>query len=321
MPAIGIAFALGLAAPIAASAQEPEPLAISYVPTNSIPWDLNAAIENGFFRDEGFAPKGVTFQNAVQSAQLLINGSVELSVGQIDPFLSAVLRGSREIGFIAAPLDRPDWFLSARPEIKSPSDLKGKLVGVASLQVGEAWLTRSWLKAQGLKESECGLINVGTTPSKFAALQRGSIAAAVMFQPLGIKVEQMGFPTLYRYADGPRFPPVIYAVSRKWAAEKDHGKRLSRALVRAHKWLLDPANRDAAIAVLQKYSKRERPVLEANYDFFIAKTKLMNEDAAIEVAGVANEIKVMMENGAIPKGTTITPDQYLLPKELGGLSR
>jgi ABC-type nitrate/sulfonate/bicarbonate transport system substrate-binding protein len=317
-----ISFLLALAAGASRAAPpQPEPLGISYVPSNSIPWDINTAIEMGYFRDEGFEPKGLTFQNAIQSAQLLINGSVELSVGQIDPFLSAVLRGSREIGFIAAPLDRPDWFLSARPEIKSAADLKGKLIGVASLQVGEAWLTRSWLKQQGCNESECGLINVGTTPSKFAALQRGSIAAAVMFQPLGITVEQMGFPTLYRYADGPRFPPVIYAVSRKWAAVNDRGKRVARALVRAHKWLFDPANREAAIAILQKYSKRERPVMEANYDFFIGKTKLMNEDGAIELAGVENEIKVMAENGAVPKGATIAPDQYLLPKELGGLSR
>jgi hypothetical protein len=29
----------------------------------------------------------------------------------------------------------------------------------------------------------------------------------------------------------------------------------------------------------------------------------------------------MVENGAVPKGVTISPDQYLLPKELGGLSR
>jgi hypothetical protein len=32
-------------------------------------------------------------------------------------------------------------------------------------------------------------------------------------------------------------------------------------------------------------------------------------------------IAQMAENGAIPKGTIVSPDLYLLPKELGGLSR
>jgi hypothetical protein len=32
-------------------------------------------------------------------------------------------------------------------------------------------------------------------------------------------------------------------------------------------------------------------------------------------------IAQMAENGAIPKGTIVSSDLYLLPKELGGLSR
>jgi hypothetical protein len=29
----------------------------------------------------------------------------------------------------------------------------------------------------------------------------------------------------------------------------------------------------------------------------------------------------MAENGAIPKGTVVSPDLYLLPRDLGGLAR
>ena len=63
-----ISFLLALAAGASRAAPpQPEPLGISYVPSNSIPWDINTAIEMGFFRDEGFEPKGLTFQNAIQS--------------------------------------------------------------------------------------------------------------------------------------------------------------------------------------------------------------------------------------------------------------
>lgn len=304
-----------------AAAEAGEPLAISYVPSNAIAWDIDAAIEKGFFQAEGFSAERVTFQNVVQSAQLMLTGAVQIGTGQIDPFIAAIARGSRDIAAIAAPADRPDWYLMARPEIKVAADLKGKRVGTASLQSGESWLTRNWLAGQGLAGADWELVSVGTTPLKLAALENGSIGAAIMFPPTSLAIEATGYTTLYRYYQGKPFPPVIYTVNRHWAAERDHGLRLSRALQHAHLWVLDPDNRDAAIAVLQSFTKFKPPVLEAAYDLFIAKVKLYNDDDAIAIAGVNNEVAVMVENGALPKGTTVAPELYLLPKELGGLYR
>jgi ABC-type nitrate/sulfonate/bicarbonate transport system substrate-binding protein len=111
------AFAASLAfIPGTAAAQTLEPLAMSYLPGNAIAWDLDVAMEKGFFKAEGFDGKPVVFQNAPQSAQLLITGEVQLGTGQIDPFLLAFRNGARDIPVIAAPADRPDWFLSVRPE-------------------------------------------------------------------------------------------------------------------------------------------------------------------------------------------------------------
>jgi ABC-type nitrate/sulfonate/bicarbonate transport system substrate-binding protein len=114
------AFAASLAfIPGTAAAQTLEPLAMSYLPGNAIAWDLDVAMEKGFFKAEGFDGKPVVFQNAPQSAQLLITGEVQLGTGQIDPFLLAFRNGARDIPVIAAPADRPDWFLSVRPEIRN----------------------------------------------------------------------------------------------------------------------------------------------------------------------------------------------------------
>lgn len=162
---------------------------------------------------------------------------------------------------------------------------------------------------------------VGTTALKFAALQRGSVAAAIMFQPLAMEAQLAGYPTLYRFLDGKPFPPVLYVVNRQWAAQKERRNRLSRAIIQSHKWLLDPANRSEAIAILQRYTKRETPVMEAVYDLFIAKDKLYTADAAVDTAGVDAEIATMIAKGVVPTGTTISPRDYMLPRELGGLYR
>jgi len=323
MKSLGIVFALVAAqlASLPAAAQQLEPLAMSYVPGNAIAWDLDVAMDKGFLKAEGFEGRPVVFQNAPQSAQMLITGEVQLGTGQIDPFLLAFRNGARDIAVIAAPADRPDWFINVRPEIRSVADLKGKLVATAALQVGETWLAAKWINEQGLKPQDWNFLVVGTSALKFAALQRGSVAAAIMFQPLAMEAQLTGYPTVYRFLDGKPLPPVLYVVNRKWASEKERGKRLSRAIVQSHRWLLDPANCNEAIAILQKYTKRDTPVMEAVYDLFIGKDKLYTADAAVDTAGVAAEVETMIEKSVVPRGTIMRPQDYMLPRELGGLYR
>src|ERR1700674_1828967 len=92
--ALVVSVATHLAFLPAAAAQELEPLAMSYLPGNAIAWDLDVAMEKGFFKAEGFEGRPVVFQNAPQSAQMLITGEVQLGTGQLDPFLLAFRSGA-----------------------------------------------------------------------------------------------------------------------------------------------------------------------------------------------------------------------------------
>ena len=61
-----------------AAAQALEPLAMSYLPGNAIAWDLDVAMDKGLLKAEGYDGRPVVFQNAPQSAQMLITGEVQL---------------------------------------------------------------------------------------------------------------------------------------------------------------------------------------------------------------------------------------------------
>src|SRR5580692_2539688 len=191
---VALSIVIAVLSSLPAAAPELEPLAMSYLTGNAIAWDLDVAMEKGFFKAEGYDGRPVVFQNAPQSAQMLITGEVQLGTGQLAPFLLALRSGARDIAVIAAPADRPDWFINVRPEIKSIADLKGKFVATAALQVGETWLAAKWLNQQGLAPQDFGFLVVGTTALKFAALQRGSVAAAIMFQPLAMEAQLGGYP-------------------------------------------------------------------------------------------------------------------------------
>jgi ABC-type nitrate/sulfonate/bicarbonate transport system substrate-binding protein len=284
-----------------------ERLAISYVPGNAIYWDIDVAIDKGFLRDEGFEPEIIVFQSSPQSIQLLIAGEVHLAGAQPEVLLAAVAHGSRGFAVIASPADRADWFLMGRPDVKSFADVKGTFFGTGGLQLGENWWTWKLLARHGIAREDVSLVQVGTSALKFAALQREAAA--------------LGMTVLHRFSDGERFPSILYSVGERWAAQDQHGRRLSRALVRAHQWLYDPGNRAEAIAILQKHTKRDPDILAPVYDLYVGPNGILSRDGAVDTASVDQVIAVMAEYGTVPKGAALTPSQYLLPKDFGGLAR
>ena len=303
-----------------ARAQQLEPLAMSYIQANSAYWDIAVAWDKGLFAKEGFAPSYATNTGSVQSTQLLITQSVQMAISQPEVLIAAASRGTRDIGAFAAPMDRPDWLLVAQSAIKTIPELKGKVLGFSGLRVGEYWLTREVLKVKGLGPKDVDAIQVGTSPAKFAALEKGSIAATLLFQPTAAQAVASGFTSLYDFSETSGFIPLLYMVNRKWAADKDYGKRLSRAIRTAHEWLNDPANRAEAISILAKATKREPKLLEQIYEQYFTH-KAYSADGAVDEKSIENWEKLMSENGELSAGSAPSVDDLLLPAQLGGLRK
>jgi ABC-type nitrate/sulfonate/bicarbonate transport system substrate-binding protein len=319
LAAFAAMLSVGLAAGAARAAEGNEPLNLGYIPANSIYWDIDAGIEKGFFREEGFAPAVIANQSSPQSIQMIIARSVQMAITQPEPLVAALMHGAKKLAVIGAPGSSPDWFLVTRPDIKSWTDLKGKTLGFSALRVNEFYLVRKLLNEHGVKPNEYNAIQVGPTPAKLAALQKGSIAAGVLFQPTGVLAENQGLRVLYDFAKIKNYPALLYVVNREWAAENQNGVRLARALTKAHHWLYDPKNHDAAIEVIQKYTKRPKNVLDKVYQLYFVTDKLYTRDGAVSAVGLKNVIHDMVANGEITEAQVPSPDSYLLPKAIGGL--
>lgn len=293
-------------------------LAISYAQANAVYWNLDVAIERGFLRDEGFEPERIAMQSSPGSIQEAVGQSVQLAAASPEPLINAVERGAADLGILMAPTRKVDWTLNVRPEIKQISDLKGKRVGVSVIKGGEAWLTRELLEKAGLHRGEYTFLQAGISPLKLAALERGSIAAAVLLQPSGMLAEAGGFPALLTFTGMESYPYPIYAVSRGWAHEREHGVRLSRAIVNANRWLADRANRGDAVAILQKYTKQDPKLLDQTYEMFFVKDDIYVLDGKVDLAGLARLLKGMAADGDV-KGDP-DPRKYMIAAADGGLS-
>jgi ABC-type nitrate/sulfonate/bicarbonate transport system substrate-binding protein len=305
--------------PPAQAAPKNEPLIISYVATNATHWDIDVAIDQGFFHDEGFAPEVVSFQSSPQAMQLLITGAVQMSSIEPESLVSAALNGATDIGALAQQELRPDWMLVVRPEIKNWSDLKGKTIGLSALTTAENWLTQQLLAKHGLSKSDWSAIQVGISPAKYAALQKGSIAGSVLFQPLALKAVKSGFHSLAEFAEIGDYPPTIIPVRRSWAAKDGNGVRLSRAIRRANQWLYDPKNHDEALKIVEKHTKCSPEIAEELYQIYFVKDKLYNPDASVSLAGLNRVMDVMTALGHIPQGHAPKAETLVIAKKDGGL--
>src|SRR5207247_4081492 len=85
--------------------------------------------------------------------------------------LNAAVRGL-PVKLIMVYNDRPLFSLMSRPEIRSMKEMKGKILGIASLTSGESFLSRRLLKEAGVDpERELFLRNIGNTPYRLPALR------------------------------------------------------------------------------------------------------------------------------------------------------
>ncbi len=317
---IAAALSVTVASAPRAQTAPAEPLAMSYVQSNSAYWDIAVAWEKGFFAKEGFAPSYATNTGSVQSTQLLITQSVQMAISQPEVLIAAASRGKLDIAAFAAPMNTPDWVLVGQSSVKTIQELKGKVIGFSGLRVGEYWLTRDVLKQHGLKENEVDGIQIGTTPAKYAALQKGSVAAALLFQPTAAQALASGFTNLYDFSHTTGFAPLLYMVNKAWAADKQHGVRISRAIKAAHDWLNDSANRSEAISILAKVTKRDEKLLEQVYDQYF-RQGAYSRDAAVDPQSLSNWIKLMSDRGDIKAETAPNVDDLILPADLGGIRK
>jgi ABC-type nitrate/sulfonate/bicarbonate transport system substrate-binding protein len=296
-----------------------EPLTFGIVPGNSLYWDIDVGVEKGFFRDAGFEPQIAVMQSSPHSVQQAIAGAFQIAASQPETLVAAVMRGADKLGAMAAPLNRADWCLNAQKDIAKIADLKGKVVGVSTLRSSEVSLTELLMEKGGLKKGDVSYLVVGTSPQKLAALEKGSIAATVLFQPTAELAIRSGFPAIARYGELRLYPAILYVTDKGWAAKNDAGKRAAGAIRKAHEWLWDPANKQEAVGILAKISKREAPVVEAVYDQYFVSGKIYSPTGAVESSGLTNALNDMAEDGEIIKPPAPPASRFLLEHELGGM--
>ncbi|MGH7874422.1 MAG: ABC transporter substrate-binding protein, partial [Candidatus Binatia bacterium] len=199
------------------------------------------AMRKGFFKSEGLDVDKVQMQPTV-AVKALVSGDVDYLLAWGSALRAAVT--GVPIKAVVGIAGRPLHVLVARPEIKTPKDLKGKIIGVDSVAGTVDYLARVAVRHFGFEpEKDVKIIVTGESPTRLAALHAGSIDATPIDVAFAVKAEDEGFRRLIYLGDLIELPlSGIAVMDQKLQTNRDQVKKVVRATVRGTRYLKQNRN-------------------------------------------------------------------------------
>lgn len=205
----------------------------------------------GFFEQEGLDVQLEELNSTAKTMEALLGGSADVSATTYEQTLQATAMG-RELRSFFLMLVRPNMVLAAvpgRPQIARVQDLKGRTVGVAGLGSASHNYLNLVLIRHGLKPADVTAVSVGAAAPAVAAMENGKVDAALLvsltFETLRLRKPDTKVLADLRTAEGTeaafgfsKLPITAAVASPRWLSENpDTARRLTRALVRAARWI------------------------------------------------------------------------------------
>lgn len=279
---------------------------------------LWAAEQQGFFARRDLAVKLHLTTSSMEQLAGLIKGQWEIGMTGFDNVV-AYQEGQGEAEIDRAPdlftfMGGDDAFLRlvVQGNIKRYSDLKGKTLTVDAMTTGFAFVLRKMLAVNGIAESDVTFERAGGVMQRWEALKAGKHAGTLLLTPFDLLAEKVGLRVLQKASEVfPRYQGIVGATRRSWAKDNaDSLKRFIRAYLDALAWLFQPANRNAAAAILVEKVPNMTPELaSATCDIFLAKSGGFEQEARIDVEGIKQVLALRSEYGQ-PKKKLTDPGQY-----------
>jgi NitT/TauT family transport system substrate-binding protein len=253
------------------------------------------AMRKGYYKDEGFHVDKVQMQPAI-AVKALISGDIDYLLAWGSAVRAAVtgVPIKAVVGFAARPLH----VLIARPDIKTPKDLKGKIIGVDSVAGTVDYLSRVAARHFGFEpEKDIKIIVTGESPTRLAALRAGSIDATPIDVAFAMKAEDEGFRRLLYLGDIIELPLSGIAVTdSKLQSQREQVKKVVRGSLRGSRFMKQ--NRLETIQMLSDYLRITPSQAAKAYDTSIHS---FTDDGIISDKGVNLDIQLTKERLKLTK--------------------
>jgi len=226
--------------------------------------------DRGLFTKYGLVTETIYIPGGSTNIQVLISGNLDLSQLSGAPGVAANLEGG-DIVYFAGLLDKLNYQLITRPEIKSLEQLKGKKFGVSRYGSSADFGMRAMLKKVGVDPvKDATILQIGDEPSRIAAIKSGNIDGTVANAPFGIEAERLKLNVLADSVkmDIPFFNTGLLGSKRFLDKEETKVLNFLRAYLEAIKVL--KTEREYSIKALAQFTRVQNlKAVQEGYDYFV----------------------------------------------------
>jgi NitT/TauT family transport system substrate-binding protein len=189
----------GLPALAAEGQAEKIRVAISSISTSQV--NVWVPLDAGLFKKHGIDVELVYISGAPVGAAALMSGEVAISQGGVTGAINSNLKGAGTY-IILGGADRFPYQLVVPASIKQLSDLKGKRFAVSRIGSADHTATLFVLPKLGIQpDRDMSIVQVGSVPSRFAALVSGAVQGALLIPPETVKAKDLGYRVLANFAE------------------------------------------------------------------------------------------------------------------------
>jgi ABC-type nitrate/sulfonate/bicarbonate transport system substrate-binding protein len=262
------------------------------------------------FADEGLDVAVELYEGVDEVTNRLRDGRAQLAYGITEHVvLDSEAGGFLEI--IGGNVSRLPFSLIAGKSIKTFDDLRGKTIGVSSLDAGSSSLVIKLLAARGLEyPRDYKMRAVGPILARWDMLQSGEIDAGLQGAPLNYIAVDQGFTSLCEPREEvPFFQFTSLNVDQRWAAANAATViKFVRAFVRAHRWFF--ANREGTASVAMRETGITGKYALRAWDEYTA-GEIFPRDGDASTAAVQALIEISSRIRAVPHRVKSSADGYI----------
>src|SRR5262249_27725090 len=244
---------------------------------------------------------------AVAATQALIAGEIQLAQATGVSTSGAILAGA-DVRIIASVQDRLSGSIYARPEIKTPEDLKGKKIGISRFGGVSETGVAIFLARFGLKRgTDVAIIQLGGLPEVITAMERGGVDAGFANPPQTSRARRLGMRDLFDLnALGVELQQTCVTVTTKYLRERRPVvKNFLQAYAEGlHRFMTD---REYSVQVLKKYLRvDDKEILDDAYAFYAQR---MQKIPTPTLKGIKFILDEMAEKQ--PRARNVAPESFV----------
>lgn len=271
---------------------------------------LWVGVDQGFYRKHGLNVEVIYMRVGSLAASALVSGDVNAVLTSSNAVLN-LAAGGLDVVIIASLFQHPEGDFIARPEIKKPEDLKGKLVAIQSIG-GGGWANNMLaLDYLGLDPDRDNIrfIVLGDQPSRIQALETGRAQASWMGSMFSAPLKKKGYTLMVDLSRAPIPYVGSSLVVRKAAAHQDPKTydELLKGTIDSLRFFQKPENKPMVLKTMAKYLRLTRVEdAETGYNAMLA---AYNSDLKPRPEGLQKIYSILAR--ANPKLSSLKPETIL----------